>query len=437
MRAPRAACSAGQACRSAAAALLVFAVLLPAQKPAAPQASDEDAILERSLAEAGSSVLDYARAIERHLKQHPESPRRAEYERILAQAAVDLRERRWLLEYGVRVIEQGSRSLPLLDQVARALLDSARREDQERALRYARLLVAGLEEQRSQQLAAPYQPMRGRRLDETEYALARARTFEARALSNLGQTDEALEAARAGWELYPTIDNARERARILEQAGRYAEALDAFSELLALGADRTGEPDAARDGERLADLSRKARGDAAAFGQALLAAYGRVAALQARRRARLEEFDPNFSARTVYDFTLSSTTGATLKLSSLRGKVAVLDFWATWCGPCRAQHPLYEEVRRRFRGREDVVLLRVATDEDRSAVAPFLRQQRWDPLSYFDDGLGQLLRVNAIPTAVVLDREGNVVSRMNGFIADRFVEMLTERIREALGEAGQ
>lgn len=420
-----------------AAALLAAPGLLCAQKPPQPPAQSEEDVLERSLAEAGSSVVDYARAIERHLRRFPDSPRRAEYERILAQAAVDLRDRRWLLEYGVRVIEQGSRSLLLLDHVTRALLDSPTREDQERALRYARLLAAELEAQRSQQLAGPYQPMRGRRLEETEYALARARTFEARALSSLGRADEALEAARAGWEICPTIDNARERARILEQAGRFAEALDAFADSLALGADRTGEPDPARDGQRLAELARKARGEAAAFGQALLDAYARVAALQARRRARLLEFDPNYAARTVYDFTLSSTTGAPLKLASLRGKVAVLDFWATWCGPCRAQHPLYEEVRRRFRGRDDVVFLRIATDEDRSAVAPFLKEQRWDPLSYFDDGLGQLLRVNAIPTAVVLDREGNVVSRMNGFIADRFVDMLTERIREALGEAGQ
>lgn len=420
----------------AAALLLGCALPLCAQPPAAGRPPAEDEILERSLAEAGSSVVDYARTIERHLKKHPDSPRRAEYERILAQAAIDLRDRRWLLEYGVRVIEQGSRSLQLLDHVTRVLLDSSRREDQERALRYARLLASELEQQRSRQMAAPYQPLRGRRLDETEYALARAKTFEARALSNLGRADEALAAARAGWDVFPTIDNARERARILEQAGRWAEALGAFAESLALGADRTGEPDPARDRKRLAELARKARGEETAFGQALLDAYDRVAALQARRRARLEEFDPNYAARSVYDFTLSSTTGAALKLSSLRGKVVVIDFWATWCGPCRAQHPLYEEVRRRFRGREDVVFLRVATDEDRSAVAPFLQQQRWDPLSYFDDGLGQMLRVNAIPTAVVLDREGNVVSRMNGFIADRFVEMLTERIREALGEAG-
>lgn len=409
----------------------VFALAQPPQPQAAP---NEEEILEQALADAGSSVVDYARAIERHLKRFPDSPKRAEYERILAQAAVDLRDRRWLLEYGVRVIERGSRSMQLLDQVARALLDSPRAEDQERALKYARLLAAELESQRKEQLAAPYRPMRGRRLDETEYALARAKTFEARALANLGKPAEALEAARAGWQLYPTVDNARERARILEHEGRFAEALEAFADSLAVGADRTGEPNPARDGERLAALARRAHGGETAFGAALLAAYRRVAAQQAQRLERLKEFDPNFGARTVHDFTLTSTTGATLHLGSLKGKVVVIDFWATWCGPCRAQHPLYEEVRRRFRGRDDVVFLPVATDEDRSVVVPFLKEQKWDPLSWFDDGLGSLLRVNAIPTTVVLDRDGNIVSRMNGFNGDRFVDLLTGRIREALGE---
>jgi len=114
----------------------------------------------------------------------------------------------------------------------------------------------------------------------------------------------------------------------------------------------------------------------------------------------------------------------------------VIDFWATWCGPCRAQQPLYEQVQKRFRSRSDVVFLRVSTDEDRSAVAPFLKQQGWGPLSYFEDGLASLLRVNSIPTAMVLDRRGQVFSRMNGFIADRFVDMLSDRIREALETPG-
>jgi thiol-disulfide isomerase/thioredoxin len=409
---------------------LLWAMLLAAQPPKpAPAGEDE---LERALAEAGASAVDYARALERHLKQFPGSPQRAEIERVLAQAAVDLRDQRLLLDYGVRVIEAGSRNLSLLDHVTRALLDSTKAEDQQRALGYARLLAQSLEKEREQQLKGGYSPLLGRRLDETEYALARALTFQARALDNLGRPQEALEAALAGWRICPTVDNARERSRILERAGRLVEALDAAAESIALGGDRTGEPDPVKDRQRLAGLAKKAHGDEAAFSRALLDAWDRVAAAQEQRKARLKALDPNYGARTIGEFTLSSTTGEKLALSSLKGKVVVLDFWATWCGPCRAQHPLYEQVRKQFRGREDVVFLRVSTDEDREAVAPFLEQQKWGPLSYFEDGLASLLRVNSIPTAIVLDRQGQVFSRMNGFIADRFADMLSSRIREAL-----
>lgn len=404
----------------------------------APPGSAEQAALERALEEAGGSPVDYARAIERHLKQHPDSPRRAEYERVLAQAALDLKDKPRLLLYGVRVIEAGSRSPQLLDHVTRALLDTEERGQNERALRYARLLVAVLESQRQEQLTATeYRPLRGRRLEETEYALARARTFEARALANLGRFGESLAAAVQGWQLFPTEENARERARCLELAGRFEEALDAFAEALALGADRTASPDPAKDRARLAGLARKAYGEEAAFGPALLGAFDRAARLQAARLERLKTFDPNYGARTPYDFTLTSTTGHRLNLSSLKGKVVVLDFWATWCGPCRAQHPLYEQVKQQFRGRGDVVFLPVSTDENRAAVVPFLEAQKWDPLSYFEDGLASLLRVSSIPAAMVLDRQGNITSRMNGFIPERFAAMLSERIREALEEPPQ
>ncbi len=65
-------------------------------------------------------------------------------------------------------------------------------------------------------------------------------------------------------------------------------------------------------------------------------------------------------------------------MSSFMNKVIVLDFWATWCVPCRAQHPLYEEVKKHYKNRDDVVFLSLDTDEDHSLVAPFLAEQMWD-----------------------------------------------------------
>jgi thiol-disulfide isomerase/thioredoxin len=121
-------------------------------------------------------------------------------------------------------------------------------------------------------------------------------------------------------------------------------------------------------------------------------------------------------------------------LSSLRGKVIVMDFWATWCGPCRVQHPLYEQVKVKFKDRTDVVFLAIDTDENRALVKPFLEQSNWNKKVYFDDGLGQLLQVTSIPTTVVFNKKGEVASRMNGFAPESFVDMLTARIHEALDE---
>jgi thiol-disulfide isomerase/thioredoxin len=110
-----------------------------------------------------------------------------------------------------------------------------------------------------------------------------------------------------------------------------------------------------------------------------------------------------------------------------------MDFWATWCGPCRGQHPLYEKVMARFKEREDVVFLFVDTDEDHTLVKPFLEGQGWTEKVYFDEGLQNLLQVSSIPTTLIFNKEGVMVDQMIGFLPDRFVDMLSERIQDALG----
>jgi thiol-disulfide isomerase/thioredoxin len=111
----------------------------------------------------------------------------------------------------------------------------------------------------------------------------------------------------------------------------------------------------------------------------------------------------------------------------------VMDFWATWCGPCRGQHPLYEKVMERFKDRADVVFLFVDTDEDHTQVKPFLDAQGWTGRVFFDDGLQTLLQVSSIPTTLIFSKEGVMVDQMIGFLPERFVDMLSERIQDALG----
>lgn len=417
---------------------LLFALLAPqakapADKDKAPTKEEQD--LEQSLGEAGNSPVEYARAIERHLKKYPKSERRAEMERVLAQASIEMRDKRRILLYGLPTLEAGSRSPLVLDHVTRALLDKDDIASNEQALKYSRLLIEILTDQRKSQMEAKeLAPARGRRLDETEYAIARAYTFESRALGNLGRYDEAAAATLNGWAICPTSENARERARWFEKANKPKEALAAFADALALNDERTGSADVTKDRARLAELAQKSNGSETAFGEALLAAYDRVAVVTSAREQRLKAFDPNTGAKSLLDFTISGVQGDSLAMASLKGKVVVIDFWATWCGPCRAQHPLYEQVKLRYKNNKDVVFLAISTDEDRDVVKPFLEAQKWGKQVYFEDGIATLLRINSIPTTVILDKQGNIISRLNGFIAERFVDMISDRVNGALAE---
>jgi thiol-disulfide isomerase/thioredoxin len=101
--------------------------------------------------------------------------------------------------------------------------------------------------------------------------------------------------------------------------------------------------------------------------------------------------------------------------------------------PCRAQHPLYDAVKKRFAGNANVVFLSIDIDEDRSLVRPFVDELKWKDAVYFEDGLSRAMKITSIPTTIVIDRSGQIFTRMNGYTPERFVGQLTAKIEEALG----
>jgi thiol-disulfide isomerase/thioredoxin len=415
-----------------AAWLLLAALAVPAQeRPGAAKAA-EDAALEQALAETGGSQVEYIRALEAHLKKYPFSVRKEEITRVLAQAAVEQKDRARIVRYGVPAIESGSKSLPLLDHVSRALLETGERRNAERAAAYLKTLAGALAAERQRQMEAqPAAAGRGKRLEETEYALGRALLMQARAAGIAGGAAAALDFARRAWEIHPTLEGALERSRWLEQTGDAGGALAAAIEAFVIEDPRAPAELRAHARRRAGELAAPAGGgpDTAA----VFAAWDRVEQARAARARRIAAFDPNGAAKQPLEFVLPAVEGPPLDMSGLKGKVVILDFWATWCRPCRGQHPLYEQVKKRFAGRADVVFLAVATDEDRGVVTPFLEALNWSKNNvYYDDGLGTLLRVSSIPTTIVLDRQGAIFSRLHGYIADRFAGMLTERIEGAL-----
>jgi thiol-disulfide isomerase/thioredoxin len=407
-----------------------LAIALLAAATCFAQVSDEEQRdLNAALAETGTSAIEFIRALEKHVEKYPESPRIPEFERALAKAAVDAKDERRIILYGERVLAREGDDIQLLDRVTRALLSTEDKETAERALEYAKRYVDLVTEMRSKPA-----PTRGASQWQTELdrGLGRALALQARAAGNTGSVEEALLLARSSYDVNPSVEAAREIARWLMRSEREEQAIRHLADAFTIADQRATDADRARDRARMGELYRKIHGSEKGLGEIVLEAYDRTSALLAERRLRLREKDPNAAASRPLDFTLSGLEGKKLPLSSLKGKVVIFDFWATWCGPCRAQYPLYEEVKERFKENDDVVFLSVNTDEDRELVEPFLKENGWSTTVYFEDGLSRALEITSIPTTLVVDRRGEIFSRMNGFVPHRFVDMLTERIDEAL-----
>jgi peroxiredoxin len=109
------------------------------------------------------------------------------------------------------------------------------------------------------------------------------------------------------------------------------------------------------------------------------------------------------------DFSLKSATGENLRLSEYRGDVVMVNFWATWCGPCRQEMPLLDELYSRY-GRVGFSLLGVNIDDNSSKAMNMVSELGVSFPVLFDSRkeVSELYQVNAMPVTVLIDREGTV-----------------------------
>lgn len=123
------------------------------------------------------------------------------------------------------------------------------------------------------------------------------------------------------------------------------------------------------------------------------------------------------------DFTLEREAGGVVQLSQLRGKVVVVNFWATWCPPCRDEIPYLVKTVEEFapRGVELVAISNDNLESQQQAVRGFLKRfpQLQPYVAYGQPEVGHQYRVRALPSLFVLDREGRVVASQQGQASER------------------
>ena len=142
-------------------------------------------------------------------------------------------------------------------------------------------------------------------------------------------------------------------------------------------------------------------------------------------KAAIAKLEADDAARANADFTLTDLRGKTWALHDLRGKVVMVNFWATWCQPCQKEMPDLDALYQRFKNQGLVVL--AISDEETNKVTPFLTER---PVTYpilLDPGrkVNELFHIDSIPKTFVYDRDGKLVAQsVDMRTRKQFIEML-------------
>ena len=260
----------------------------------------------------------------------------------------------------------------------------------------------------------------GLRGDERERSrqtwIDRARILQARALTQLGEIEAAGELVEQVATESRGETTLGEYGRHLLRTDRPAEALDAFVEAIAFGGSRYRP--LADEAAAAADLSPETV-------EERLAVRRPVVEEEMERRElgnRLEREAPAFA--------LADQTGIEWRLSDLEGKIVVLKFWATWCGPCLLEFPHFVELLKTYEDDEDVVFLTVATaGSPREEVARQIEEGGFTfPVLFDEQGLALDYEILGYPTTFYLDQAGVIQFKREGFEESGYEEGVSRRI---------
>src|SRR5499427_1185436 len=175
------------------------------------------------------------------------------------------------------------------------------------------------------------------------------------------------------------------------------------------------------------------RNPAALFFVAAIVAALLFVGFHAARRAGNgpDTLDP--AGKPAPDFTLQTLGGKNVTLSSLRGKAVLLNFWATWCGPCKIEMPWFVELQKEY-GAQGLQIVGVAMDDSsKEDIAKFVKEMGVNyPILIGKENVGNDYGgVNVLPTTLFIDRDGKIVAREFGLQSR---SIFVDNIKKALAQ---
>ena len=399
------------------------------QASTAKQPSPEEQ-LQQAVSSAGNDRAALVRNLETFLKEHPDSRQRPQIYRALVEACLQLRDNARAAGYAERIVALSPDDISMTILTIQLLERNGDEAALRRAANYATRVLEFVERGSSGEKSP--------KISQEEWAAEKKRdrmsvlAMRGRLELKLKDTAAAQKDFEASYAILPSATAAEQLGDIAEMKKDSNRAIQQYARAFALSDATNGTAGRREIRQKLGNVWRLAHGSDDGLGEYLLRAYDEVSQASIAAKPR-----KNADAREPADFTLrKAPEGTAFSLKDTKGKVLVVNFWATWCGPCHALEPLFARVAAEFQANPDVFFLAANCDEDESLVAPYLEEDKPRTPVVFADGLDRFFTVNSFPTVMVIDRTGKIAYRSDGFEPDTFEPNLAAAVRLALAPPG-
>lgn len=397
-----------------------------AAQPAKPPSPEEE--LQLALSDAGNDRASLVRNLEEYLRKYPSSQQRPQIYRALVEASLQLRDNARAADYAERIVSLSPDDVSITILAIQLLEQQGDEAGLRRAVNYSGRVLE-LVDRTSSNEKSP-------RVSQEEWALQKKRdrmsvlALRGRLEQKLHDTAAAEKDFEASYAIMPSATSAEQLGEIAELKKDLSTAIKQYARAFALADSASGSTGRREIRRKIGNVWRLARGSEMGLGEYLLQTYDEVSNAAGEKKVR-----KNADAREPSEFTLrKAPDGTPLPLKDAKGKVIVVNFWATWCGPCHALEPLFARVATEFRGSSTAIFLSANCDEDETLVAPYLQQNKLHTQVVFADGLDRLFSVDSFPTVIVIDREGKIAFRSDGFDPETFERELSAAVHRTLGD---
>jgi len=401
----------------------------PREKAAGKQPTPEEE-LQRALNEAGSDRAALVRNFESFLVKYPDYPNRTRIYRALVEASLQLQDDSRAADYAERMVALNPNDMSIL-LLAIELLERHENEGAfRRAVSYSTRVLDLVEKtnasERSPRVSAEQWEL-GKKGD-----LASTHFLRGDLYLKLRDYASAKKDLQTSYDLFPSAGAAQRLGETAELQKDLNTAIQEYARAFALAEGKSGNISRQEIRKKIGNVWRLAHGSDDGLGEYLLRTYDDVA-----QPALRPKFPRNAGVHELFDFTLRKAPdgAAAYAMKAAKGKVVVVNFWTTWCGPCHALEPIFARVAAEFEGRPTALFLSANCDEDETLVGPYLQNDKFSTEVVFADGLDRLFSVNSFPTVIVIDREGKIAFRSNGFQPDTFEKDLSAAVRRAVDQA--